>query len=1026
MHTNKWSSIALTTLTCVTVAQAQSQTTGAIRGTVRAKQKDVITDASLVLLNLESGITRTCKTDSKGAYNLGFLPVGSYELTVTAPGMKSMKNSNLQVTLGEASIQNFSLDTVEATQVVEIVGQSSSVDSTQINTATSITPDLVEAVPINGRNFTDLVQLTPGASAGGTGNDYRTTVEGARGITNNLQIDGASYNNKFNGEQRGGTRVPFSFGQDSIRELQIITNAFDAQYGDASGAIINAVTKSGTNDYGGMVMVLARPSGLIADVKPVPYDPDGKVNAQPALKRDFSQRQFAFNVGGPIIKDKVHFFINGEYLKWRQMNMPTVALQQGDVGYDTFWNSPTGMGSNLITSSKGLTLSQESHIPWYNDLKNMTLFGRLDWAVNDSHRLVVRINSQNYKAENDTWNRSVKNNAAESYNSRLEITTLSTVLELTSMLSPSLVNEARVQISSENRPKTPNTTISSSITVGGLSAGQYPNDPSNDKENSLQFMDNMSWMSEDWQLKGGFDLQYINITNDYLQYQNGSWSFGGVTSANAWWGDPGNVTSISYRQNVSTFNGHVEFKEKLLAGYVQGQYTGFFNKRLNLSLGARYTREMWENNPLPNPRMQGLDHMPDSGNLDPRLGFTFDVFGNSKTVIRGGYGSFTVSNPAQNAATALTNNGQNTLPYQFTWSTMGVLFAPDALLGKNTRVQSGSLKPLTRAELNSALQYLIDQNLSATGALQAMIISPDAKMAQSRVFTVGVEQDMGNGLVLGAKLTYKRFYHLQYWMDINLGQVNPVTGLVDANAYYKDGYSYAYNKFNTNTRPCHAVVKGRYLNLQDYGQVFLSKYDGEGRYRGLILEANRRSDKGFGFKSSITLQKAEDTNSNERSSATNSFGNPTDPSHPLTMTRSDSNVPFRLIFTGYSPRIVGIKISGTFTYSNGYPFTPRYYDDINGDSFFNDPVNALGGRNAMRQPNRKTFDLRVARTFRLPRHISLEGILDVYNVFNWANQTTTLTSYAQGVGSTPYTSFGLINTNDDRTREVQFTLKARF
>ncbi|HEX7552143.1 MAG TPA: hypothetical protein VF378_01210, partial [Geothrix sp.] len=130
-----------------------------------------------------------------------------------------------------------------------------SLDTTQINSVTAIDSELVESIPLNGRDFTNLVQLTPGAAPTDVGTTF---MEGARGIQNNLTIDGASYNSGFVGEQRGSTRIPFTFGADTIKELQIITNAYDAQYGNAAGAVISAVTKSGTNEFGGSTLYQIR------------------------------------------------------------------------------------------------------------------------------------------------------------------------------------------------------------------------------------------------------------------------------------------------------------------------------------------------------------------------------------------------------------------------------------------------------------------------------------------------------------------------------------------------------------------------------------------------------------------------------------------------------------------------------------------------------------------------------------------------------------------------------------------------
>lgn len=311
-------------------------------------------------------------------------------------------------------------------------------DPAQINTQTAIGSQLIEAVPINGRNFTDLVQLTPGAAVGGT--SYYTSVEGARGIQNNLQIDGASFNSRFNSEQRGGTRIPFSFGQDSIRELQVITNSFDAQYGDAVGAVINAVTKTGTNEPGGMAFFLYRPNSLVAKVKAVPYDPKGTVNDPAVRSRNFNATQLGFNYGGPILKDVLHYFVNVEAARRSEDSVPAFGYNNttGNTAADfnTFF-SPTGMGSLMVTRP-GATLAQENFRAWSDRQTNLVVMARLDWTVNADHRATARVNSQNYEGLNDIYPGSRRSDTAESGNSTMKFTSLSTVLELNSLFSPLL------------------------------------------------------------------------------------------------------------------------------------------------------------------------------------------------------------------------------------------------------------------------------------------------------------------------------------------------------------------------------------------------------------------------------------------------------------------------------------------------------------------------------------------------------------------------------------------------------------
>jgi len=162
--------ILLTGLACATVAQAQtSSTAGAVRGVIKDTAGKKLAGASIALRNRDTGLVRTAVTNGQGEYQVGLLPVGSYELTVTAHGMRAVRDANLQVSLGQSTVANFNLDTVEAAATVEIVDSSQALDTTQVNTMVSIDQKLVQNVPLKGRNFTDLMKLTPGAVTGATG-----------------------------------------------------------------------------------------------------------------------------------------------------------------------------------------------------------------------------------------------------------------------------------------------------------------------------------------------------------------------------------------------------------------------------------------------------------------------------------------------------------------------------------------------------------------------------------------------------------------------------------------------------------------------------------------------------------------------------------------------------------------------------------------------------------------------------------------------------------------------------------------
>lgn len=397
MSFRRWSTFALSAMACALVATpalAQaSQTTGAVRGTVKSKKAGTLASAALVLRNLETGASRTLAANAAGEYQFSLLPVGSYELTVSAPGMKTVRDSNVRVLLGQTTTQNFALDAAEGTATVEVVAEASVVDTHQVNNVTSIDEQLVKSIPLNGRNFTDLALLTPGVS---DARDGRVTSEGARGIMNNLSIDGASFNSKFFGEQRGSTRIPFAFGADTIRELQVITNAYDAQYGQAAGSIINAVSKTGTNEFAGTALFQFRPESLVARIRPVPYDPNGSTNRADALQKRFSQFQGNVNFGGPIIKDKLHFFVGVETYHYTEDYTPALSINTSATSGNTqadLNNFLSVLGNSLVVAPGGRTYVQDFNRTYTNDRKNTVAFGRLDWTINENHSATLRVNS---------------------------------------------------------------------------------------------------------------------------------------------------------------------------------------------------------------------------------------------------------------------------------------------------------------------------------------------------------------------------------------------------------------------------------------------------------------------------------------------------------------------------------------------------------------------------------------------------------------------------------------------------------
>ncbi len=999
--------VLLTGLACATVAQAQtSSTAGAVRGVIKDTSGKTLGGASIALRNTDTGLVRTTLTNGRGEYQIGLLPVGPYELTVTAHGMRAVRDANLQVSLGQSTVANFKLDTVEAAATVEVVDSSQALDTTQVNTMVSIDQKLVQNVPLKGRNFTDLMKLTPGAVTGATG---RQVVEGSRGIMNNLTIDGTSFNSTFFGDPRGGTAIPFSFGLDTVKELQIITDAYDPQYAGA-GAVVNAVTKQGTNTFSGDIQDQFRSQNLVAKIRPVPYDPRGTTNSDKARTLAFSQQQFSANVGGPIIPDKLFYFVGVESEHYSTNLTPAFGVSSSGGNSVANLNTFLTHFGAIPVGNDGHTLASESGTPITNDQKNTTVFARLDWNINENNRASLRVNTQQYTNTNGT---NLGGQTGLSANGVDKVSSISWVAELVSSIGANMTNEARLQVADERHPRTTNSTVPEFTVAGGFTSGQIWYAPSQLNEFNKELLDTLTWTQGDWLVKGGVDLQWFRYQNQFPQYMGGFFSFPDYATANQW--AAGTLTSgsrVLYRGAISPTGGWIDYSSSLLAGFFQVQYQGFMNHRLNLTGGFRATRENQPNNPMPNSQFMGTDQADSNSAVDPRFGFSLDLFGDGKTVVKGGWGAFTSPDPSLTVSNTMTSNGNTITVYSI---------APSASAAALAAWNSGALSYAARTQNGTALTALDPASLASLGGVSrtGQLWDPANKMPRKISTSLGVDHRYDNGLTLGVRAEYSVFQHQQYFVNVNL---TPASG-----GYYNDGYGTSVNAFTTARQPF-VMIRGRQVNLTGYGDVFLSENNGTGTYRGLTFTASRTSDTGFGFQSSVTWSKAMDINSNERITNNGGYGgsvtnNPADPYANLAP--SDSDARFRGLFTGYFPVVYGIQGAVTYQYQTGLPYTAMASNDLNGDGTYNDYAPGYGGRNAWRQPAQRYFDLALKRAWNLVNRVQIQGGVQVFNVFNWANQSTGQTTALDRTG-TPIASFGAIDTPDRAPREVQLSLRLKF
>ncbi len=400
-------------------------TTGIIRGILTDSASESVVGATVTLRNINTNFERTLQTNNRGVFVATLLPLGTYEATVRSLGFSPERRSGIVVRLGEI-VELAIMLSRSAVEIaaVEIIGEAPIVDADRSASATRLSDEVVAGLPNNGRNFLNLTLLTPNVAIIQGPDGDELSVGGQRGIHNNVSVDGADFNNPFFGEQRGGQRPAFTFNLDAVQEMVVVSNGASAEFGRSGGGFVNVVTKSGTNDLHGSAHYYGKSDKISSDF------------ARNGGNPNFSQHQFGFTLGGPIKKDRAFFFLaydQQEFNQTKQTNPERI-----DSKLRQYMDSAFG----------GALRGDYGPIRRTNDAN--ALLAKFDWRLSNQHNMSLKYNFTNSKQINGTfdvneWGRSA--NAVEKDYSHAVNGSLSSVL------SPTISNEFRFQLSREDRPR---------------------------------------------------------------------------------------------------------------------------------------------------------------------------------------------------------------------------------------------------------------------------------------------------------------------------------------------------------------------------------------------------------------------------------------------------------------------------------------------------------------------------------------------------------------------------------------------
>jgi outer membrane receptor protein involved in Fe transport len=955
---------SLSVVAAAAPARAQS-VTGSIEGAIVDDTGAVMPGVTVTVVQPTTGVSRTTTSDDNGLFRLPLLPVGVYDLTADLSGFTSRKLPEIAVTVGLTVTLRIQMAVSGVVETVNVAGGTPIIETSRTQVSSTITEAAVQNLPVNGRNFIDFALLTPGVTR-----DVRTgdiSFAGQRGTLNSLVVDGADNNNTFFGQTIGRTgsgRAPYQFSQDAVKEFQVNSNSFSAEYGRAGGAVINVVTKSGTNNLHGSIFEFYRDQALNAN------NAINELNNRP--KSPYSYHQFGGTLGGPIRPNRDFFFFNYDGQRNTQPNV-------------VFLNLPSNTPTDAATQA-GIAALQPLAESWERRLDQDVFLIKTDHEVNDTNRLSLRYNQQNFTGEGFE-NGGAQNSIEHTGASLVKTNTFNA--SWTTIVGTTLFNELKFQLARDKQPGLANSANPEGVVQQSgttvLTIGRNNFSPRETTIERWQLANTTTWIRGQHKFKGGFDFQFDDILNNFPGFFSGSYTFRTLASFSG--GRPSGANEF-YQQN---FQGpgttgpetHPNLEE--YSFFVQDEWRP--RSDLTLNLGLRYDLMKTAAPPVRNPDAQLAAADIDTSRLDadtnnwgPRLGVAWSP-ADGRVAVRGGWGLYYGRTPSIMLGTAHSNNGINIVSLTFTGDAVP------------TYPGSFSQIPSLGAAARPSIFY-IDRDFANSRLMQA---------------NTAVEWQFQRDTSLTVTYLFVDGADLPRSIDRNLGTASTRTFTLAGS-----GATFPYHFYGAD-RP-----------FANFTRVIGFEANAESRYHGLTLELNKRLANHLQYRAAYTLGKVEDTVPDATAVVPGNAGddikyasNPTNFDADRTAGNNDQR--HRLVVSGiYDTNgfdelqgFVGAFVrnwsfSAILTAQSGQPFTARVGAvDLNGDGNTRNDIAPGTVRNQFRLSSIVTFDPRIAREIPMGR-ARLHLIWEAFNLFNRDNISGVDTTYYSVAGTTltSSTTFG--------------------
>ncbi|MGC1830038.1 MAG: TonB-dependent receptor [Candidatus Acidiferrales bacterium] len=785
-----------------------------ISGDVTDPSQAAVPDAKVEISNPSRGIDITVDTTGGGVFNVPeLIPASGYDVKVDKKGFAPYEDKDIVLLVGQDLSLDVSLTMASSATQVVVVG-APMVDETKTDLSQVVGSQQILDLPINGRRVDQFVLLTPGVT-----NDGNFGLLTFRGVANgnNFLLDGNDTTEQFYGENNGRTRIQNQISPDAVQEFQVVSANFSAEYGNAAGGVVNTVTRSGTNGYHGSAFWFYRTKDFNAT------DPFAL-----GINPNYWRVEGGASLGGPIIKDKLFFFLNGDFTR---IDSPIVdSYSSSVISGEAFNNCVPGVPTPTAAQCSAIN----TLLPRFFGLVPRTVdqdlaFGRIDYHFSDRNTFSFSFNYLHFLSPNGLQQTLVSSTSGAGVNNNGNdyVRVRNGKATWTSILSPNLVNNFRygwdTDLQGDNLNPALNGVLGlldlsvSSVTLGA--ASYLPRVEPNETRNELA--DDIAWTRGRHVFKFGMDFETTNDFSHFIQNANGSYNYSGATTgATAFAKDfTGNTTMAkNYTSYTQAFgNPNVTTRINYYGFYGEDQWRA--TDKLTVTIGARYEYSHIPQPPVCNPAFPLTCHInsPDT-NIMPRIGVAYRL--GDKTVLRAGYGMFYARVMGATLQDLFTGNGVTTQTISFT-----------------TPAQITSCGPVFPAIFSS-----VPACAAASGASSIQFAAPNFKTPYSEQGLFSVERELTHNMTFTGSYVWSEGIDLYSVLDTNLPPPSNTT-----NATYTILSAPNGAVVGTYTTPVLLKVTG-HANGRPNTAIGGLYEDGNGvtsSYNALVLQLENRFSHGF-------------------------------------------------------------------------------------------------------------------------------------------------------------------------------------